>query len=74
MLVKILLNVKIVFKFNKKGEEKYSCTTCKSYDWLDGSYISLIEEDTFLKDIDRYIENAYDKSKIIMEFDPQRQK
>ena len=61
-------------RFNRKGEEKYSCTTCKSYDWLDGSYISLIEEDTFLKDIDKYIENAYDKSKIILEFDPQRQK
>jgi hypothetical protein len=61
-------------RFNRKGEEKYSCTTCKSYDWLDGSYMSLITEDTFLKDINKYIENAYDKSKIITEFEPQRQK
>ena len=61
-------------RFNRKGDEKYSCTTCKIYDCLEGSYISLIDEDTFLKDIDKYVENAFDKSGIITEFDLQRKK
>lgn len=61
-------------RFNRKGDEKYSCTTCKTYDWLEGSYMSLVEEEDFLKDINKYIDNAYDKSKIVTEFDLQREK
>lgn len=61
-------------RFNRKGDEKYSCTTCKTFDWLEGSYMSLIDEDTFLKDHTKYIENAYDKSKIITEFGVQRER
>lgn len=33
-----------------------------SYDWLDGSYIAFIEEDEFLDNPLRFIENAYKKS------------
>ena len=40
----------------------YSCPTCKSIDSLTGSYISYIEEDTFLADPQKYIDNAFDKS------------
>lgn len=41
----------------------YACNTCKSIDWLTGSYISIIEEDDFLADPQRFIENAYEKSR-----------
>lgn len=48
-------------RFNQDPPQ-YNCQTCKCYDALTGSYISFVEEDTFLSDIDRYINNAYDKS------------
>lgn len=35
---------------------------CQSIDALTGSYISYVDEDTFLANIDKYINNAYDKS------------
>lgn len=38
------------------------CAECTTFDALKGSYISVITEDVFLKDINKYIENAYDKS------------
>ncbi|MBE0067697.1 TIR domain-containing protein [Thermoanaerobacterium thermosaccharolyticum] len=41
----------------------YYCKTCKSFDQLDGSYISYIKEEDFLNDPQKYIENAYNKSK-----------
>lgn len=40
----------------------YSCNTCKCFNALTGSYIAFVEEDDFLADIDKYINNAYDKS------------
>ena len=40
----------------------YSCDTCKTVDALTGSYIAYVEEETFLKNPDKYINNAYDKS------------
>jgi hypothetical protein len=61
-------------RFNRNGDEKYSCTTCQVYDALNGSYMTLVDEDTFLKDISKYIENAYEKSKITSSFNLQRQK
>lgn len=33
-----------------------------SWDWLDGSYIAFVEEDEFISNPRRYIDNAYDKS------------
>jgi hypothetical protein len=36
--------------------------------------MTLVDEDTFLKDISKYIENAYEKSKITSSFNLQRQK
>lgn len=50
-------------RFNLNAVNKYSCTTCKTYDLLNGSYISLIEEDIFLSNPKQFIENAYNKSK-----------
>lgn len=40
----------------------YSCDNCKTVDALSGSYISFVEEDTFLAEPQKYIDNAYDKS------------
>ena len=40
----------------------YSCDKCKCVDALTGSYIAFVEEDDFLANIDKYINNAYDKS------------
>lgn len=42
--------------------ERWHCDKCKTYDWLDGSYITFVEEETFLSDPEKYINNAYDKS------------
>lgn len=42
--------------------KKYSCVLCKSVDSQYGSYISLIEEETFLNNPQKYIEIAYEKS------------
>lgn len=33
-----------------------------SYDWLNGSYITFVEEDDFLNNSKKYIDNAYEKS------------
>lgn len=49
-------------RFNQ-DPKVYSCETCKSIDSLNGSYISLVNEEDFLKDPNQYIENAYEKSK-----------
>ena len=40
----------------------YSCDTCHCVNSLTGSYISFVEEEVFLANIDKYIDNAYDKS------------
>lgn len=60
----------IIFKnrYNRKNSG-YACDTCKSYNQLHGSYISLIDEDEFLADPHKYIENAYQKSDTSHEFD-----
>lgn len=49
-------------RYNLTGDDKYACKRCKTYTQLEGSYISLIEEESFIKDMEKYIENAYEKS------------
>ena len=53
-----------VIKNNRRNQvpQKYSCKVCKTIDALEGSYISYVEEDVFLKDPQKYINNAYEKS------------
>lgn len=41
----------------------WHCTDCKTYDSMYGSYISFVDEDEFLNNIDYYLDNAYEKSK-----------
>lgn len=43
--------------------QKWHCDNCKTYDYLNGSYIAFVEEEYFLNDPQKYIENAYEKSK-----------
>ena len=40
----------------------YSCENCRTVNELTGSYISYIDEDTFLQNPSYYIDNAYEKS------------
>lgn len=48
-------------RYNQKPP-KYSCDTCKTINALIGSYISYVEEETFLADPQQYIDNAFEKS------------
>ena len=52
----------------------YACDLCMTYDQLNGSYISFIDESEFLADYDKYIENAFDKSEKYYEFDLTKQR
>ena len=41
---------------------KYNCDICHCIDAMNGSYIAYVEEDTFLENPQKYIDNAFDKS------------
>lgn len=47
--------------FNSNPKQ-WHCEECKTYDWLNGSYIAFVEEEEFLTNPKKYIDNAYDKS------------
>lgn len=53
-----------IIKENRRNQDPpvYVCEHCKTIDSLSGSYISYIEEDEFINNMDKYIENAYQKS------------
>lgn len=55
-------------RYNLNIDEKYACNTCKTFNQLNGSYISLIDEDDFLNEPQKYIENAFDKSKVLSNY------
>jgi len=61
-------------RYNLETDDKYSCPNCKSFDQLNGSYIALVEEESFLNNTSHYIENAYDKSKAIGNYDLTKKK
>ena len=48
-------------RFNQ-NPKVYSCSKCKTVNALTGSYIAYVEEEDFLADPSKYIDNAYDKS------------
>lgn len=52
-----------------QNPKEYACERCKTVDALTGSYISLIDEGGFLRDPNKYIENAYDKSQSLWNYD-----
>ena len=39
----------------------YTCEYCKTYSQLESSSISLIDEEEFISNPDKYIDNAYEK-------------
>lgn len=47
--------------FNSNPEQ-WHCSECKTYDYMNGSYITFVEEDEFIDNIKKYINNAYEKS------------
>lgn len=47
---------------DNQNPKEYNCPTCMCIDQLKGSYISYIEEDDFIENPSKYIENAYQKS------------
>lgn len=53
-----------IIRENRLNRKKslYSCDHCQTVDILNGSYISLVTEESFLGNPSKYIENAYDKS------------
>ena len=51
-------------RFNE-NPQVFLCSKCHTVDRLSGSYISLIQEDEFLKDPNTFIENAYQKCQSI---------
>lgn len=61
-------------RYNLTGDDKYACKQCKTYTQLEGSYISLVEEDSFIKDPEKYIENAYEKSQKLDSYELTKQK
>ncbi len=48
-------------RYNQKPKI-YSCDQCKCVNALTGSYIAFVEEDEFLSNPQKYINNAYEKS------------
>lgn len=48
-------------RYNQEPK-RYCCPICKSIDSLTGSYIAYVSEEEFLKNPNKYIDNAYDKS------------
>ncbi len=47
---------------SNQNPKEYSCAKCKSINSLTGSYIAYVDEDTFLDNPQKYINNAYNKS------------
>lgn len=60
-------------RFNQ-DPKVYSCDKCQTVNQLQGSYISLINQEEFLSNPNYYIENAYDKSKDINNYEVSRKK
>ena len=60
-------------RFNRT-EEPYTCSSCQTYSRLDGSYFSIVDEEEFLVDPERYIENAFDKSESFDDFNLTKQR
>ncbi len=55
-------------RYNLISEDKYACNHCKTYSQLDGSYIALIDEDDFISNPNKYIENAYEKCQKVADY------
>lgn len=66
--------INYVFDIIKKNRANqtptvYTCDKCQSIDSLTGSYISFVTEDEFLDNSDFYINNAFEKSQNLKNYD-----
>ena len=52
----------IINNMYNQNPKKYCCEKCKIVDALTGSYIAFVDEENFLSDPSKYIDNAFDKS------------
>lgn len=57
-----------------QNPKQYSCATCQTINALTGSYISYVQEETFLADHQKYIESAFEKSEDVAGYDLTKQK
>jgi len=48
-------------RYNQDPKE-YACPCCESIDQLTGSYLTYAKLDDFCDNLNKYIENAYEKS------------
>ena len=53
--------------FNSEPEQ-WHCSQCKTFDWLNGSYIEYVKEEDFLLNPSMYVENAYTKSQKVIAY------
>jgi len=61
-------------RYNLESDDKFSCKQCKTYSQLEGSYFSLIKEEDFIADPEKYIENAYEKCQKVQNYKLSKQK
>ena len=61
-------------RYNLQTDDHFTCNHCKTYSQLDGSYISLVDEEDFITDPNKYIENAYSKSQSLDNYKLSKQK
>lgn len=54
-------------KYNSNPPLKH-CNDCNTYDFMKGSFITLVDEDEFLAFPNYYIESAYDKSEDVSKY------
>jgi hypothetical protein len=64
---KPLLDIINKNRFNRPNYG-HACDSCKTFFQLDGSYISIIDEEEFLENPSKYIENSFEKSESYDEF------
>lgn len=57
----LLPNIIAANHFNSKPPKKH-CNECNTYNSELGSYISYVQEDTFLADVNGYVDKAFNKS------------
>ena len=60
-------------RFNLRNQSYY-CPRCKTYDALSASYMSIVDEEVFLRNPERYIDNAFDKAENSGDFDLTKQR
>ena len=60
-------------RYNSIPAKKH-CDDCDTYDFMDGSYITLVDEDEFLNNPNYYIDNAHNKSKQLSNYKLQKER